>query len=258
LRENDFDEYVDLFLLHKIDGAVLLSLTETDLREPPMQLTVLGDIKRIGIALGKLKRDNVESALRRPPSNSSLQPVAVQRVDADPNGFALNPHDPRTTASAPALIPRRSSNSVFLISRIESADTEFKSLLKTVIAILYCCFSLLLTSFVMVIVHDRVPDMKTYPPLPDIFLDNVPLISWAFEVCELLACILVVILLVVVIFHKHRLVLLRRMFSLTGTVFSLRCITMMITSLSVPGVHLECQTRSYGDIYAKIRQAFRI
>lgn len=75
-----------------------------------------------------------------------------------------------------------------------------------------------------------------------------------------------------------RLILLRRMFSLTGTVFLLRCITMLITSLSVPGVHLECTSQvncevrkvfslifiivdffqSYGDVYAKMRQAFRI
>lgn len=46
--------------------------------------------------------------------------------------------------------------------------------------------------------------MKTYPPLPDIVLDNVPLIPWAFEVCEMLATTLGVILLVVVFFHKHR------------------------------------------------------
>uniref|UniRef100_A0A914R8Y5 Uncharacterized protein n=1 Tax=Parascaris equorum TaxID=6256 RepID=A0A914R8Y5_PAREQ len=77
----------------------------------------------------------------------------------------------------------------------------------------------------MVLVHDRVPDMKTYPPLPDIVLDNLPLIPWHYSshtwVRE--------------VYGTFRVVIMRRMFSLVGTVFLLRCVTMMITSLSVPG-----------------------
>lgn len=48
------------------------------------------------------------------------------------------------------------------------------------------------------------------------------------------------------------------MFSLFGSVFLLRCVTMLITSLSVPGRHLSCQARPYGDIYDKLKQAFVI
>ncbi|KAL0178917.1 hypothetical protein M9458_024359, partial [Cirrhinus mrigala] len=42
---------------------------------------------------------------------------------------------------------------------------------KTIISSVYVVFVFGFTSFVMVIVHERVPDMRTYPPLPDIFLD---------------------------------------------------------------------------------------
>lgn len=43
---------------------------------------------------------------------------------------------------------------------------------KTALSVVYCLFVCGLTAFVMVIVHERVPDMRTYPPLPDIFLDR--------------------------------------------------------------------------------------
>lgn len=93
----------------------------------------------------------------------------------------------------------------------------------------------------MVVVHERVPDMKRYPPLPDIFLDNVPHIPWAFHMCEITGTLLFIIWASVLVVHKHRFVLMRRFFALSGTVFLLRCVTMLITSLSVPGTHLQCR-----------------
>ncbi|CAE1283718.1 SAMD8 [Acanthosepion pharaonis] len=92
-------------------------------------------------------------------------------------------------------------------------------------------------------IHERVPDMRKYPPLPDIFLDNMPYVPWAFEVCEMIGIILVAMWCIVLFFHKHRFILMRRLFSLMGTVFLLRCVTMLITSLSVPGVHLQCEAK---------------
>ena len=38
----------------------------------------------------------------------------------------------------------------------------------------------------------------------------------------------------------------------------LRCVTMLITSLSVPGKHLDCAPRPYGDIYNKLYNAYVI
>lgn len=37
---------------------------------------------------------------------------------------------------------------------------------KTVVAMLYFLFATWVTAIVMVIVHDRVPDMRVFPPLP--------------------------------------------------------------------------------------------
>lgn len=61
-----------------------------------------------------------------------------------------------------------------------------------------------ITAFVMVVVHERVPDSKRYPPLPDIFLDNVPLINWAFWACEVTGALLFACWVCVLVFHKYR------------------------------------------------------
>jgi len=129
---------------------------------------------------------------------------------------------------------------------------------KAILAFLYVLLVSWITAFVMVIVHDRVPDMETYPPLPDILLDNLPHIPWAFEMCEVSGMVLLGLWVLVVLFHKHRFILLRRFFSISGTIFLLRCVTMLITSLSVPGKHLDCAPRPYGDIYNKLYNAFVI
>ncbi|KHJ40868.1 hypothetical protein D918_09077 [Trichuris suis] len=229
LVNEGFEQHVDLLCWqHKIDGRALLELNEQDLRLPPLQMPVLGEIKRLWVALLRLRQERASSA-------SSVHEHSTTSVFSNFEEFSAD----------------------LLIAEIESADTRNKSILKTILAGLYFAVSILITSLVMVVVHDRVPDSKTFPPLPDIFLDNIPLIPWAFDACEILACFLGSIWTLVVLFHKHRLILMRRFFSLVGTVFMLRCVTIMITSLSVPGVHLDCKAR-HSDWPTKLYRAYEI
>merc|ERR1719334_298777 len=129
---------------------------------------------------------------------------------------------------------------------------------KTALAIMYGMAVSWLTALVMTVVHDRVPDMAKYPPLPDIILDNVPHIPWAFEMTELTGMTLLLIWFIMIICHKHRWIIARRFFAIAGTIFLLRCLTMLITSLSVPGVHLDCKPRPYGNWANRLRNAYII
>uniref|UniRef100_A0A183FHN8 PAP2_C domain-containing protein n=1 Tax=Heligmosomoides polygyrus TaxID=6339 RepID=A0A183FHN8_HELPZ len=262
------DPYAGPLAFHAIDGATLLMLSELDLRDPPLQIKCLGDIKRLGRAIYDLRNSHINSIQPSPRDDMLLCVEYDQRRKMSISGEDVFVRTKQSAIIDDGIVDTLSNSgdihSVRLISRdelirtVESPDTKAKSLAKLLIAFLYCLSSLLITAFVMVLVHDRVPDMKMYPPLPDIVLDNLPLIPWAFDVCELIGVALCFIWFIVLIFHKHRVVIMRRMFSLVGTVFLLRCITMLITSLSVPGVHLECRAKSYGTPMDKLMQAFHI
>ncbi|CAG5120763.1 unnamed protein product [Candidula unifasciata] len=257
LKEIGFDKYTELFSsVHKIDGKVLLSLTETDLRHPPLQLKVLGDIKRLSQHIQQLQ------------SYSAIEHSAGVYLEGKGKDRRIY-----TTSS---IVRHRASlkeeNGPFddvdgvlhnKVHHMTSSDADSSAdippeIWKTVLSFVYVFAVFMLTAFVMVVVHDRVPEMDKYPPLPDLFLDNMPYVPWAFEACEIVGLLLAAMWFSVLLFHKHRFVLMRRMFSLMGTIFLLRCVTMLITSLSVPGKHLQCSGKRYADWYSRFYRTFEI
>ncbi|XP_029926341.1 sphingomyelin synthase-related protein 1-like isoform X2 [Myripristis murdjan] len=273
LREEGFGEYVELLCTqHRLDGLSLLALTEADLRSPPLGLSVLGDIKRLALALRRLQRQNQaqleELGLRPtdclPATLGAAGPEwGYNAVDGRCNGgdrlcngaeLRLRDSNRSGYRSGGQLCHTHSNGKC----RQHLAGRLDPEVWKTVISAIYVMFVFGFTSFVMVLVHERVPDMRTYPPLPDIFLDSVPRIPWAFAMAEACGLILCYIFLLIVLLHKHRSILFRRLCSLMGTVFLLRCFTMFVTSLSVPGQHLQCSSKMYGDTWGKIQRALAI
>lgn len=264
LESKDLGDYVQVLCkIHKVDGKVLLSLTEQDLRGPPVNIGILGDVKRLIQSIDDLRNESMESTC-----SSSFSSGADGDNSSDGNmksGPATDrPRCRRSSGNRGLSYSRgkrsekkdKTQTSSSFYERMDSfspdetdrIDRERKPILqmselsRTMISMAYLWSSLLFTSFVMTLAHDRVPDMKTYPPLPDIVLDNIPLIPWAFELCEVCAVVLGSMWLIVLVFHKHRLILIRRMCALSGTIFILRAFTMYVTSMSVPGVHLECNS----------------
>ncbi|KAK5646436.1 hypothetical protein RI129_004900 [Pyrocoelia pectoralis] len=243
-----------LCVTHQMSGKYFLALTEQDFTAEPLNQLMLSQRKCLYIAVKLLQRENHSSLISL--GLLELPPVSLYT----PNHTYLK-HNDYSDYCESDLISRPASEDGH--SHTQKLPPEFFKLL---ISFCYLIFVTWITAFVMVIVHDRVPDMNKYPPLPDIFLDNVPLIPWAFDMCEISGSILFTIWLVVLIFHKHRFILMRRMFALSGTVFLLRCITMLITSLSVPGTHLQCRPKNitsgdvflFSDIATKVSQAYII
>ncbi|XP_036402567.1 sphingomyelin synthase-related protein 1-like isoform X2 [Megalops cyprinoides] len=245
LRAEGFCDYVELLCeRHRLDGAGLLALTEYDLRSPPLELQVLGDIKRLSASLRGLRRQN----------GHALEELGLARQEGGGGGEPALAHNGSGGGSAGSERRHQYANGKSK-QRDRRLDPEYW---KTVVSSIYVTLVCGVTSFVMVIVHDRVPDMQTYPPLPDIFLDSVPRIPWAFAMAEACGLVLLIIWLLVLLLHKHRSILMRRLCSLTGTVFLLRCVTMFVTSLSVPGQHLQCSGKMYGDVWAKLGRALAI
>ncbi|KAH8338239.1 hypothetical protein KR074_006219 [Drosophila pseudoananassae] len=250
-----------------IDGEVLLSLTEDDIREFRYKLgykLTFGELKKFWLAVLKLqlliKNSAVDSVMLGIESHvgHSMNYVPVP-------GSVVGPPSSTCPCPQPDCPSYVSDCDTYLRAGGRYIAPEY---FKTAMSLAYSFVVTWITSFVMVIVHERVPDMKRYPPLPDIFLDNVPHIPWAFNMCEITGSLLFTIWLVVLIFHKYRTVLLRRFFALAGTVFLLRCVTMLITSLSVPGTHLQCSQKDFaiddpnidlvGALIIRMTRAYRI
>jgi len=265
---------------HCMDGPALLMLQESDLRQPPLQMEVLGDIKRVMFHLAELRLDCPTTDARmlyclEPFARTSSHSLAT--VDLSPT-TTNKPIVARTNSISSTSSDEGSRGSNSNVSKEEatknnlcsncqvllrSPKTTFASPFpterwKTALAIMYGMAVSWLTALVMTVVHDRVPDMNKYPPLPDIILDNVPHIPWAFEMTELCGMTLLAIWLLMIMFHKHRWIIVRRFFAIAGTIFLLRCVTMLITSLSVPGVHLDCKPRPYGSWANRLRNAYII
>lgn len=59
LVENGYEEYADLFHSHEIDGKVLLTLKEEDLKSSILNIKKLGAIKKLYLSIKQLQRDNV-------------------------------------------------------------------------------------------------------------------------------------------------------------------------------------------------------
>ncbi|UJR28530.1 hypothetical protein I4U23_009767 [Adineta vaga] len=265
----NLSNFVDKFCNQNgIDGLTLLLMKEDDLRQAPLAIQRLVDVKKLWyhIRLLQCQEKNFYSPLSistpylHNDTNEQIQMLTSMKQQSFDNDNFKHNHSPLS----PTHLLESNVHNMYSSCKIHSEqkpifNTAKGEKRKLLVSFIYALISGIWTSFIMVVVHNRVPNVQKYPPLPDLFLDNIPHISWAFSVSEYIIVIMSVTFLLILIFHKYWNIILRRFFTLAGTIFFLRSITMLVTSLSVPGHHLDCTPLKYGtsiEIFTRCLQIF--
>lgn len=182
LKNNGFSPYVEqLCKKHALNGCSLLMLQEDNFKSNEMKS--LGDHKRLLMGIHELCAQNPEAQ--------------NQYLKSQPEGVGEL-----------ALVAEEDNKCSIFVGEVEEKSLEGKQLkpeyVKVFVSYLYMSMASLAASMVVAIAHDRTPDRKQHPPLPDLILDNLPLIPIAFELSEMVALTLACISLLVIFFHKHR------------------------------------------------------
>ncbi|KAF7633403.1 PAP2_C domain-containing protein [Meloidogyne graminicola] len=105
--------------------------------------------------------------------------------------------------------------------------TFCSELVKTIVAFFCLTISAFLNFFLLTIIHDIVPRK----PLNDLVWFIVPQQSWAWPVGDVLSTVNSVVGFAIVMLHRHRLVILRRVFLIAAILYGLRAIVLGVTFL---------------------------
>ena len=170
LREHHLEKYIPVFKKHEITSDILHLLTEDDIRA--MDISILGDIKRISNITGCISNSPNGAAMQRHPKSPQQSTPHIPRIPS--SHFSGAP----TQASAEVLKLRRNSSiQDFLVHEglvpVHTVDVDthgrfFDRFCKMLLSLCFLTLAMLATSLTMVCCHERVPDAEKHPPLPDL------------------------------------------------------------------------------------------
>ncbi|XP_062871468.1 phosphatidylcholine:ceramide cholinephosphotransferase 2 [Trichomycterus rosablanca] len=129
---------------------------------------------------------------------------------------------------------------------------------KTGLSFLWAATMLFCTTVMITVVHERVPEKESNPPLPDKFFDYVPRLKWAFTVTEVNGIVLILVWAAQWLCLKHKSIVARRFFFMIGVLYLYRIITMYITTLPVPSNHMNCAPKLNDDSLGKVHRIFQL
>lgn len=211
------------------------------------------DIRGINFE-ARLKRNDLNNNAPRPtrdprtrdmPSQAELmqrQPLLARTAKADAPQPTTDESDPDQDHS-----PQRALGGDFMVEMPPGTVREErypKEIWKTILSFFFLFVCVCINMMSLSLVHERLPDRNTTPPLNDIVLDNVEAHDWGLAVSEYLIMISTTVAMLVVVFHKHRFIVARRIFFVIGLLYMYRSVTMFVTVLPVSSKTYVCSPKS--------------
>ena len=146
---------------------------------------------------------------------TNIQPTNNQRYHRRSLSHSLSTSNTSINILPPTI--QRTSNTLLYSHRTPADEIEDQPITgccfvgsirsdrkKTLSACLLALCTVYFCSFIITIVDERLPDPKDFRPLPDLILDNIKQIPWAFSVTEKIIVIEMATLVSIVILHRHR------------------------------------------------------
>ncbi|KFD71732.1 hypothetical protein M514_04295 [Trichuris suis] len=125
------------------------------------------------------------------------------------------------------------------------------------ISICLLMFAGMTNDIVLAWIHERVPETA---PLPDLFFSLTPHFPKALAASEYLIIVSTVMMLAVCFLHRHRWILLRRVFCMLALLYLSRCVCMLVTQVPVADPTYFCSPKSndtdFGDVILRALRLF--
>lgn len=246
LEEHNFKQYKTKFCEeNRIDGRALLSLTENDLRQPPLNIVPLGDVKNLCFLIDNLKDERI-LRIQHKGDLSERQTYAT---------YTYFKFDQQLSSGQSS----RSCSVSLLDSDDETVSVKNLKLdlKKFALSVLYIFIAHFTSGFAVAYAQEHMPDKTKYPPLPDIFLDILPYVPWAFQVTEGVIIVLSICGLTMLFFHKYRLLVIQRLMIITATIYLLRCLCVVSTAIPMPQRDYDCQRLEFKDQWERVSRVVK-
>lgn len=140
---------------------------------------------------------------------------------------------PTTTQTTRPVERRNAKVSCYLCFQmcIEIILQRFRmELVKTAVAFYFLMIAAFLNFFLLTVIHDIVPK-SNIPRLPDLVFSIIKQQKWAWVVGDVLSTFNSVVGFTIVLLHRHRLVVLRRVFLIGAIMYGLRAVILSVTFL---------------------------